>query len=291
MSPLFKEIASGRVLLMDGALGTELQRAGLAAAECAEAWNLLHPDRVRAIHKSYVEAGARILLTNTFQAASARLEACRLANNLEKVWRAAIDLARDEAPADAFVLASLGPVDLSGREEQIETVARECLRADGLLLETLSAVDRGMESLLKRIRDFQPSFPVLLSFTFLKNAAGAVRTRGGARPEECGSLARSLKLDALGVNCGREIGMQDICEVLQGYRTQVGPKFPLFARPNAGTPQVEHGRWVYPQSPEKMAAMLPELLEQGVTMVGGCCGTTPEHIGAFKQVVESWNSR
>jgi len=94
---------------------------------------------------------------------------------------------------------------------------------------------------------------------------------------------------ALGVNCGRDIGMEDVIEIIRRYRNVTD--LPLFARPNAGTPKRVGKRWVYPHTPAAMAARLPELLEAGVAMLGGCCGTTPEHIAAFRPIVEQWNQR
>ena len=100
-------------------------------------------------------------------------------------------------------------------------------------------------------------------------------------------MLRCRNVAALGVNCGREIEMNEIVEIIRRYREVT--KIPLFARPNAGTPERTGSVWHYPRTPEAMASCLPELLEAGVSMVGGCCGTTPEHIAAFRQVIEDWN--
>src|SRR5439155_108011 len=169
MSRFREALQSGRVLLMDGAMGTELQRAGLQPGECGEFWNLTKPEAVRAIHEAYVDAGARCLLTNTFQ-------------------------------ANPTALAK------HGKSEQLESINRA----------------------------------------------------------------------ALGVNCGREIGMSEIIQIVRRYRQVTD--LPLFARPNAGTPERSAKRWLHPQTPADMAARLPELLETGLAMIGGCCGTTPAHI-------------
>src|SRR5262249_39104490 len=100
--------------------------------------------------------------------------------------------------------------------------------------------------------------------------------------------ARAYGVDALGVNCGRDIGMGEVIEIVRRYRAVTD--LPLFARPNAGTPTREDGRLVYPPTPAQMAARLPELLEAGACLGGGCCGTTPEHIKAFRPVVDEWNA-
>src|SRR5262249_1344370 len=129
--------------------------------------------------------------------------------------------------------------------------------------------------------------PLLLSLTYFRNDAGKLTTYSGHAPEWFAERATSYGVSALGVNCGRDIDMDDIIEIIRRYRKVTD--LPLFARPNAGTPQQVDGRWVYPHTPEKMAARLPELLEAGVCMVGGCCGTTPKHIAAFRPVVDAWN--
>jgi methionine synthase I (cobalamin-dependent) len=114
-------------------------------------------------------------------------------------------------------------------------------------------------------------------------------TSSGHSPEWFANRARDWGLAALGVNCGRDIGMDEVIEIIRRYRRVTD--LPLFARPNAGTPVRQGKRWVYPHTPERMAARLSELLEAGVCMVGGCCGTTPEHIAAFKPIIDEWNER
>ena len=131
-----------RVLLMDGAMGTELQRAGLRVGECAELWNLTRPELVRAIHQSYRDAGARCLLTNTFQANPLALERHGLRDRLQEINQAAVALARSAADADCFVLGDIGPLGDGGKEEAISELVTALRDADGLLLETCSDLAR-----------------------------------------------------------------------------------------------------------------------------------------------------
>src|SRR5262249_60163604 len=112
-------------------------------------------------------------------------------------------------------------------------------------------------------------------------ADGRMDTIGGRPPEYFGKRAERWGVAALGVNCGRDMGMDEIIEVVRRYRRHTA--LPLLARPNAGTPKQKGKRWVYPGTPAAMAARLPELLDAGATLVGGCCGTTPEHIAAFRK--------
>ena len=294
MPPFLEALGCGRVLLMDGAMGTELRRAGLQDGESDALWNLTHPARVRTVHQAYVAAGARALLTNTFQANPAALARHGAQDRLDPVCRAGLEIARAAAGPGRYVVADIGPLfdprarpwtvgDLSVLEQVCSSLAG----ADAVLLETFSdpwalvaaefcATTRGARPV-----------PLLLSVTYRRTRGGGVRTAGGHRPETFARQAGPRGIAALGVNCGRDIGMSEVIEVVRRYR-QVSD-LPLFARPNAGTPERVDGRWVYPHSPDRMAERLPELLEAGVGMVGGCCGTTPEHIAAFQPVIERWN--
>jgi 5-methyltetrahydrofolate--homocysteine methyltransferase len=291
MSRFLDALRSGRVLLMDGAMGTELQRAGLANGERGEMWNLSQPEQVRSVHRSYAEVGAEVLLTNTFLADPGNLERSGLANQFDAIWKAAVGNSRSAFSGEGFVLADFGPFD--GRQalsdwRQLVATSASC---DGILVETLSGLGRGPVFLHFWVDRPQAKLPYLLSFTFLKTATGKIQTIDGESPERCAWLACRLGADALGVNCGREIGMTEVTEVVRRYRWRLADRMPVFVRPNAGTPQRVGSQWVYPRSPEKMADQLPELLEAGVNMVGGCCGTTPAHIAAFKRVVDHWNAR
>lgn len=290
MSGFFEALYSGRVLLMDGAMGTELQRAGLAEGGSCEAWNVTHPDDVRRIHQSYVDAGAEVILTNTFQANRAMLVKHQLQMPLEEIQEAALGLAREAAGAQRFVVVSVGPMQGSGEQpdmQVLESSIPDLANADALLLETWS--DPLALSLVQqaRIVSWCQDVPILLSITFEKSEKGEIQSHSRHPPEWFAMLARQFGVDALGVNCGREIGMDEVIEIVRRYRKLTD--LPLFARPNAGSPTRVGDRWVYPITPRKLAERLPELLVAGVSMVGGCCGTTPEHIAALRPVIDDWN--
>jgi 5-methyltetrahydrofolate--homocysteine methyltransferase len=153
---------------------------------------------------------------------------------------------------------------------------------DALLLETLS--DWPAAQIRGCARAFADrDVPVLVSLTYWRTPAGELRTYGGEPPEHYARMAQADGVAALGVNCGRDIGMEEVIEIVRRYRT--GTDLPLFARPNAGTPVRVEGRWLYPRTPEEMAARVPELLAAGATLIGGCCGTTPAHTAAFGAVL------
>jgi methionine synthase I (cobalamin-dependent) len=297
MSRFLEALHSGRALLMDGAMGTELQKAGLRDDENGAAWNLLHPERVRAVHQAYRDAGAEVFLTNTFMANAASLVAAmRAAGRLpfvtNDIWTKGCELI---APPDArlFRLSSVGPV--AGR-----VAAREFDQwgyfhsdnslfygaADGIVLETCSSPR--VRYAIRRIREFCGEWPLLLSLTYQRKGDRLV-TFSGHPPEWFAGRARGHGVAALGVNCGRDIGLDDVIEIVRRYRAVTD--LPIFARPNAGTPTRDGDRWVYPLTPQALAARLPELLDAGARMIGGCCGTTPEHIAALRPVIDAWNAR
>ena len=283
MSRLVEALHSGRVLLMDGAMGTELQRLGLRDGECSALWNITHPEQVAAVHRAYLEAGAEVLLTNTFMANKAALACPGLDDRLPKIWQGGLELARSFRDPAPIVLADIGPLE--------ETLLPEESRsADGILLETWSCTsDVNLEPLLAEA-DPGRGVPLLISFTYQRVPGTAIsQTLHGASAEDCALSTMGTPVDALGVNCGDEVDMDDLLEVVHRYRDITG--LPIFVRPNAGTPTRTQSGWAYPRSPQYMADKLWPLLEAGVTMVGGCCGTTPAHIAAFRRVVDEWNAQ
>jgi 5-methyltetrahydrofolate--homocysteine methyltransferase len=280
-------LSSGRVLLMDGAMGTELLRAGLGMGQSGEAWNLTRPDVVLGVHQAYRQAGAGVLLTNTFQANPLNLAQHGLVDRLEEINEAGLRLARLAAGPQGIVLADIGPIleRVGGEEFRERRLLRDVLRpladADGILLETCSS-PRALEAVdYIRHRIENVEVPVLLSLTYLREASGRVTTISGHKPESFARHAARHGVSALGVNCGRDIGMDEVIAIVRRYRQETD--LPLFARPNAGSGPRHH-------TPDDMAARLPELLNAGVCMIGGCCGTTAEHIAAFATLVQAWNN-
>ena len=293
--PLLQAIRSGRVLLMDGAMGTELQRAGLRQPDRAEQWNLARPEAVKAIHAAYVRSGADILLTNTFQANPLALSdrASHRPQRLEETYRAVLDFARSASKEDRFILIDIGPIVSKNNIEfqnpsvtdRVMQAVRQTSGASGVMIETCSSAR--VRYAVARARKL--AHPVLLSLTYRHHSKRGFETFDGHSPEWFAERAAKWGVDALGVNCGLEITVADCAAILRRYRSATN--LPLFARPNAGTPVKKGDRWLYPRSPKSMASKIPELLEAGATMIGGCCGTTPAHILAFRSVIDQWNAR
>jgi 5-methyltetrahydrofolate--homocysteine methyltransferase len=280
---LLSALCSGRVLLMDGAMGSQLLAAGLT---CPERACLTDADRVSAIHAAFAQAGARVLLTNTFQLNPPALARHGLEPRLEAIGRKAIQLAR-QSGSGCWVLGDVGPICTPGNSEEFadrEALARvlsalaEC---DAVLFETCSspAALAAVEYALHRVPAVE-GLPLLLSLTYHRNSANELVTFSGHKPQTYARNAARHGVAALGVNCGKDVDLGDVSEILSRYRDHTD--LPLFARPNAGTPDA-HG-W-YPRSPEQMAAGLPALVAAGARMIGGCCGTTAAHIEAFAEAL------
>jgi methionine synthase I (cobalamin-dependent) len=163
---------------------------------------------------------------------------------------------------------------------------------DALLLETCSTPR--VRLAIRRIRrsGLAPYYPppdMLLSVTYRRDDSGRIQSSSGHSPQWFAARAASWGVAALGVNCGRDIGLDDILAIVRQYRDHTD--LPIFARPNAGTPRWVGNRWVYPLTPRALSDRAAELLEAGVCMLGGCCGTTPRHIAALRPVVDAWNAR
>jgi 5-methyltetrahydrofolate--homocysteine methyltransferase len=274
-------LKTGRVLLMDGAMGTELIRRGLKPnEERTHEWNRRLPTEVEAIHHAYLQAGARCLLTNTF--------AVHQGNAADEVgswegWRSefqvALKLARSAGQDAHFMLLDVGP---GNRAELLRRLTTDAAY-DGTLFETLGSLQPLVD--LLEIASFQPG-PCLVSFAFTRENGALVSPQDKCNPENIAGFVERHRerFTALGVNCGREMDMEDVIEVVRRYRRVTD--LPILARPNAGTPIRIGDRWVYPHSPQSMAARLPELIDAGATLIGGCCGTTPQHIAAFREVID-----
>ncbi len=276
-------------------MGTELIRIARRSHDAVIDWNLDRPDAVRSVHATYAKSGAQVFLTNTFQlnplAIRARANGRR--GLLAGSFRAAVEIAASVAGRDRFVLADIGPIMSRGNVEfanprhvaRVLQIVKNARNLSGILFETCSSsrVRFAVEQ-AKRL-----GLPVLLSLTYRHRGPKDFETFDRHSPEWFAERARKWGADLLGVNCGLEISVADCAAIVRAYRKATD--LPIFARPNAGTPKRQGDTWRYPRSPAAMARDLPELLEAGATMIGGCCGTTPAHIRAFRRVIDRWNAR
>lgn len=298
MDRLRQALAAGPVLLLDGGIGSELLRRGLPSDRPLESANLHDPETVLAVHRAYRKAGAMALTTNTFLA---RRTAYPNRHPEGFDWRGCnregVRLARQAAGRDGFVFASVGPplpeVHLSEAvDDAVEQVSSflagdETGRPDALLLETQSDPEFVVRLMERIARVFGGSCcPVIVSFAY-RGDLGVPRLHpSGMLPEEAARIVERHRSGvlALGVNCGREVNLNAMLEVLGRYRTATD--LPLLARPNAGTPKATAQGPCWPITPAEFADWTEHLVRAGARLVGGCCGTTPEHIAAARQRLE-----
>ena len=277
---LLKERA---LVVSDGAWGTEFARHGLGDAPAPELWNLEQPDAVEAVARGYVEAGSDIILTNTFGGSRLKLERAGLAERAAELNRAGVEISKRAAGDRALVLASIGPTGelLAPLGERTEEEFVACFReqaealalagADGLVLETMADLGEA-KAALRAAREAR-ALPVVACMTFERGAQGFA-TMMGVTPTDAARELDAAGADLIGANCGS--GIADMAEVARALRAAT--KRPLWIKPNAGVPELVDGRTVFRESPAEMAARVHELAEAGANVIGGCCGTTPEHI-------------
>jgi len=287
MTRLLEALRSGRVLLMDGAMGTQLLEAGVSTTHGLAAANLFEPDHVFEVHRAYVAAGAEVLLTNTFQAFPAHLRECGIADRLEEIIRAGVSLARRAVGIAGYVLGDIGPGEID--REGVRSLLPSYKGVDGFLIETAS--DTALLEIVRSVLDEEKdtvAVPVLFSATYLETTEG-IRTVSGYTPQALARRATDLGAAALGVNCGKEMDLARCAAVLEEYRRET--TLPLFARPNAGTPWQVESCWKHPLGANAMAEGVEQLINAGAEMIGGCCGTSPEYIARCWEKVRLHNKR
>ena len=283
--PSFTELLAERtVLLADGATGTNYQAMGIAPGVAPEEWVFDAPDQVVELHRSFVEAGSDLVLTCTFGATTPRLADGPLAGRAVEVNRRAAELAREAAGADRLVAGSLGPTGqlvepygLLTHDVAVEAYAEQAaaLTAGGvdvLVLETFFALDEALWA-LEGARGAS-GLPLVASFSFDQGT----RTMMGLGVAEMVAAVEPLGVAALGANCGRSLADTDL---LVDELLAAAPSVPLWVKPNAGIPRVVGDAVVYDAGPADLAAHVAGYVERGVRIVGGCCGSTPEHVAAI----------
>jgi 5-methyltetrahydrofolate--homocysteine methyltransferase len=281
-------------LLADGAMGTQLQQAGLEPGGCGDLWNLERPTQVQEIHRSYVDAGAQLITTNTFGANRIVLERYGEETRATDINRAGAELARAAAPAGGYVLGDIGPIGAFlaplgeyTPPEILDVFAEQAAAlldggADAIIVETMSAVDEAV--LAVQAARSAGAAMVIATMAFDRTRVGP-RTMMGTTPEEAAESLVAAGAGMVGANCGASLEPEDYLEILRRMRSVV-PDVPLIAQPNAGLPQVgPAGETWYPTDPEGFAETTRRLLAEGAAIVGGCCGTTPAHTKAVAQLL------
>ena len=275
-----------RYYLLDGGMGTMLQVRGLEAGGAPERLNLERPDVVREVHRAYVAAGADIITTNTFGAS-----AHKLGEDPTPFIRAAVTLAREAgAPLVAQDIGPLGamlePMGSMPFEEAYNQFAQQVeagkeAGADLILIETMSDLLEAKAALLAAKE--HSDLPVLVTMTFGEDG----RTFLGTEPTTAAVTLTALGADAVGINCS--LGPKDLVPMVR--QMLAATHLPILVQPNAGIPHIEEGKTVFDVGPEEFGRWAETFLDDGVGLLGGCCGTTPDHIAALKRAMEGRKPR
>jgi 5-methyltetrahydrofolate--homocysteine methyltransferase len=282
------------LFLLDGAMGSELIARGLEVGTCNEYLNVTSPDIVFDIHQAYLQAGSDAILTNTFGANKFVLARHGFGDEVVRINKAAAKIARQAAGEEKYVLGDIGPsgdfLEPLGGLKPSELKASIVQQAealldggvDGFAIQTMTALDE-MTIAIEAVKSVGGNLPVLASMAFDK-VGGDFRTMMGVDVKSAVSKIVSLGVDAAGFNCGTA-SLDEYVELAEKYVSEImalkKSNVTVFAEPNAGRPELVDGRAVYRVSPEDFAAAAEKIYLAGVNIIGGCCGTGPEHIGAM----------
>jgi 5-methyltetrahydrofolate--homocysteine methyltransferase len=282
----FRQALEKRVLLFDGSMGALLGQMGVEA-ECPDLLSVTRPELIRGIHKAYVKAGAEVILANTFGATSIKLERAGLDARSEEIVRAAVRNAKasgakfvalDLGPTGRF-LAPVGDVSFDRMMASLRAFCRAGADAGADLIVIETQTDLA-EMRCALIAARETGLPVVASSTYSPNA----RTLTGGAPECAALIACALSAAAAGINCSG--GPEQMFKPLQAMRA--ASPVPVVVQPNAGLPSVgADGRAVFPFSPDAMAPLMAKILAAGAAAIGGCCGTTPEHIAKMRPLADA----
>ena len=286
-----------RVLLADGAMGTQLQQAGLEPGGCGEIWNLDNPDPVLAIQRAYVEAGSDCLLTNTFGACRIMLERHSFDDRVAEINAGGVAVARAAFGDKAgFVIGDIGP--FGGLMEPYGDISQDAVRAafceqaaalvdagaDAIIIETQTSLEEIGLGIAAAKEAGAPCVIGSMAFDLNRNGKD-VRTMMGVRVEQAAEVLQEAGADILAVNCGTGVDIAWAARILTRYRS--ASDLPLMAKPNNGLPELIGMEVVYRQTPDEMLVGLDDLLDAGARIVGGCCGTTADHIRRFRTALDS----
>lgn len=288
MKALFDELLTDAPAVTDGAWGTQLQAFGLEIGECPEIWNLKFPARVEIVAREYVEAGSRVILTNSFGGNRFILGRHGHENDVREINCCAVEISRRAAGAHAFVFASIGPSGkllmsgdvtedalLEAFEEQAAALAEG--GAHALVVETMSDP---VEASIAIRAAAKTGLPVVGCMVF-DSGKNKDRTMMGTTVPQAVEAMTEAGADVVGANCGQ--GIEGFIELCRQFREATG--LPIWIKANAGLPEMVNGKASYNTSPEEFVSHVPALLDAGAKFIGGCCGTDPEFIRTLKKTV------
>lgn len=297
MRTISEKISAGNILVSDGAWGTFLQQKGLKVGECPEEWNLTHPEDVFEIAKSYINAGSNMIETNSFGGNQFKLSGYGLEDKVYEINKAAAQISRRAAGTEQHVLGSVGPTgkmiimgDVTYEELydafKLQAIALADGGADALVVETMSDLEEARAAVTACSEN--TGCEVICTMTFEKSGENEFHTMMGVSPSEMVSEMINAGASVIGTNCGN--GIENMIDIVKQIRS-VEAHIPILVHANAGAPVYKDGETIFPESPEEMNRYVGALIEAGANAIGGCCGTTPEHIQKIAETVKAVSNK
>ena len=296
MKPLLEALKQGP-LLGDGAMGTQLMLAGLEQGNCGEAWNLTHPERVLAIQRRYAEAGSDCILTNTFGGSRIMLHRHSCADRAAAINQAGVAIAREAfGGREGYVIGDIGPFGgllepygdftesevLAAFEEQARALVDA--GADAIIVETQTSLEELSLGIAAAKAAGAPCIIGSMAYDITLDGT-TFRTMMGVDPERAAEFMEEHGADIVALNCGTGMDMERARQAVLRYRKVT--RLPAMVQPNAGQPKLVAMKVVYDETPEQMVCGVGPLLDAGAAIVGACCGSTPDHIAAFRKAMDS----
>jgi 5-methyltetrahydrofolate--homocysteine methyltransferase len=289
MKPITEAVHEKGVLVSDGAWGTFIQQKGLTKQECPEEWNLSHRGAILEVAKSYVDAGAQLILTNSFGGSRYKLDNYGLGDRVAEINREAAAISREAAGDEVYVMGSIGPsgkmlmMGETTQEEMYEVFGAQAAAlaeggADAILVETMSDLEEA--TIAVRAARAHTDKEIICTMTFEPTKDGGFKSMMGVAPADVVQPLQEAGAEIIGANCGN--GSEGMIGITKEIRS-IDARVPVLIHANAGMPRYRDGEAVFPEGPDEMASHVPALIEAGAGIIGGCCGSTPAHI---RRIVE-----